>query len=130
MSTGRTLYHYNAATQTRRAPGASVKQPECFIELHRFDAKQRGIRDGALVEVRSRRGVVKARAHISRQVKKGCVWMPLHFAEARANLLTVDHGDAITGTAEYKVCAVEVNEITEDTSVVSFPGSFYADIPG
>jgi anaerobic selenocysteine-containing dehydrogenase len=34
--------------------------------------------------------------------------MPFHFAEARANDLTNDAGDAITGTAEYKVCAVEV----------------------
>ena len=34
MSTGRTLYHYNSATQTRREKGANFKQPEAFIELH------------------------------------------------------------------------------------------------
>ena len=34
--------------------------------------------------------------------------MPMHFAEARANLLTNDAGDPVTRTAEFKVCAVEV----------------------
>ena len=34
--------------------------------------------------------------------------MPMHFAEARANTLTNDAGDAVTGTAEYKVCAVRI----------------------
>ncbi|MCC6749903.1 MAG: molybdopterin-dependent oxidoreductase [Deltaproteobacteria bacterium] len=130
LSTGRTLYHYNAATQTRRAVGLRVKQPEAFVELHPADAASRGIAAGALVEVRSRRGRVEVRALLSRQVRRGCVWMPLHFAEARANLLTVDDGDSITGTAEYKVCAVEVHPVhgaPEDAS--RFPGSYYVADP-
>jgi len=44
-------------------------------------------------------------------VRRGCVWMPLHFAESRANLLTNDAGDAVTGTAEYKVCAVRIEPV-------------------
>ncbi len=52
--------------------------------------------------------------------------MPFHFAEARANLLTNDAGDAVTGTAEYKVCAAEVRrvEAAPDGGEL-FPGSFY-----
>ena len=38
LSTGRTLYHYNAATQTRRSEGLSRKQPEAFVEISRRDA--------------------------------------------------------------------------------------------
>jgi predicted molibdopterin-dependent oxidoreductase YjgC len=51
---------------------------------------------------------VRARALVSRQVRRGIIWMPLHFAEARANLLTNDAGDAVTGTGEYKVCAARM----------------------
>lgn len=127
MSTGRTLYHYNCATQTRRAPGPATKQPECFIEIHRYDARQRGLKHGQMARVTSRRGTINVRTHISKQVKKGCVWMPLHFAEARANLLTNDAGDSVTGTAEYKVCAVEIEKVMDDDSRVHFPGSYYAD---
>ncbi len=34
----------------------------------------------------------------------------MHFAEERANLLTNDAGDAVTGTPEYKVCAVRIGK--------------------
>jgi predicted molibdopterin-dependent oxidoreductase YjgC len=53
--------------------------------------------------------------------------MPLHFGEARANVLTNDVGDPITGTAEYKVCAVEVAkaEAGEAAQANRFRGSFY-----
>jgi formate dehydrogenase major subunit/formate dehydrogenase alpha subunit len=37
----------------------------------------------------------------------------MHFAESRANLLTNDAGDRVTGTAEYKVCAVRVEALAE-----------------
>ena len=111
LSTGRTLYHYNAATQTRRESGLVAKQAECFVEIHPRDAKKRGIADEDQVEVTSRRGSIRARAVVSRQVRPGCIWLPLHFAEARANLLTNDVGDSVTGTAEYKVCAAEVRKL-------------------
>jgi formate dehydrogenase alpha subunit len=126
LSTGRTLYHYNAATQTRRAPGPDAKQPEAFVEIHPRDAKRRGIAHGDRVRVSTRRGAVELVALRSRQVKPGCIWMPLHFVEARANLLTNDAGDAVTGTAEYKVCAAEVSRV-EAGDGPAFRGSFYAE---
>lgn len=111
MSTGRTLYHYNSATQTRRDPGPAIKQRQNFIEIHRRDAKKLGIVDGESVRVLSRRGEVTAAACISPRVRFGCVWMPMHFAESRANLLTNDAGDSVTGTGEYKVCAVKIEKL-------------------
>ncbi len=113
LSTGRTLYHYNAATQTRRESGLSAKQPRMFVQIHPFDAKSRGIRNGERVEVFSRRGTIFADAVVTKEVRRGCIWIPLHFAEARANLLTNDAGDAVTQTAEYKVCAAEVRKLVE-----------------
>ena len=126
LSTGRTLYHYNAATQTRRESGLDAKQSEAFVELHPSDARKRGIHHGDMVEVATRRGSVQLRAVMSRQVRPGCIWMPLHFAEARANVLTNDVGDAVTGTAEYKVCAAEVRLVEAmPGNETFFPGSYY-----
>ena len=128
LSTGRTLYHYNAATQTRREQGLDEKQSEPFVEIHPRDAKKRGIQNHDLVEVKTRRGKIQVRAVYSRQVRKGCIWMALHFAEARANVLTNDVGDSVTGTPEYKVCAAEVHRIedaTADTQI--FPGSYFSE---
>ena len=126
LSTGRTLYHYNAATQTRRESGLDAKQSEAFVELHPSDARKRGVYHGDMVEVATRRGSVQLRAVMSRQVRPGCIWMPLHFAEARANVLTNDVGDAVTGTAEYKVCAAEVRLVESmPGNERFFPGSYY-----
>lgn len=126
LSTGRTLYHYNAATQTRRESGLAAKQPEAFVEIHPRDAKKRGIEHGDQVDVSTRRGEVRVRAIVSRQVRPGCIWMPLHFGEARANLLTNDAGDPITGTAEYKVCAAEVVKVASGIDGTRlFPGNYY-----
>ena len=108
LSTGRTLYHYNAATQTRRDAGPVAKQRGNFVEVHRRDARKLGIGHGDTVRVVSRRGEVEAEALVSPRVRPGCVWMPLHFPESRVNLLTNDAGDSVTGTAEYKVCAVRI----------------------
>jgi formate dehydrogenase major subunit/formate dehydrogenase alpha subunit len=44
------------------------------------------------------------------------IWVPMHFAEARANLLTIDAGDTTTGTAEYKVCAARVRALDEEST--------------
>jgi predicted molibdopterin-dependent oxidoreductase YjgC len=111
LSTGRTLYHYNAGTQTRRASGAMAKQPINFIEMHRRDARMRNLHEGDMVHVTSRRGTIQAQVNVSPRMRKGCVWMPLHFPEQNTNRLTNDQGDPVTQTAEFKVCAVRVKAL-------------------
>jgi len=111
LSTGRTLYHYNVGTQTRREEGPNAKQPRNFVELHPDDAVALGVKDGEPVQIESRRGEVAADVKLSERVRRGCVWMPFHFAEACTNLLTNDAGDAETGTGEFKVCAVRLRAV-------------------
>lgn len=123
LSTGRTLYHYNAATQTRRSTGLTSKQPEAFVEIHPKTARHLNVEDGQLVEVVTRRGRVRCRAMHSRQVKRNTIWMPFHFPEVRTNYLTTDAGDAVTGTGEYKVCAAQIVPLDE-RSIHAFPGSY------
>jgi predicted molibdopterin-dependent oxidoreductase YjgC len=108
LSTGRTLYHYNSATMTMREGGITDKQLEPFFEISAEDAAALGLADGAAARLVSRRGSVEARAQITDRVYPGLVWMALHFAEARVNLLTHDVGDPLIGTPEFKVSAVRV----------------------
>ena len=108
LSTGRTLYHYNSATQTTRDAGPMARQGENFVQMHRRDARKRGLGHGDRVRVFSRRGALECVVSMSRDVRPGCVWMPFHFADSQTNRLTNDAGDAVTGTGEYKVCAVQI----------------------
>jgi formate dehydrogenase alpha subunit len=111
LSTGRTLFHYNAATQTRRSEGITDKSDEAFIQVNPSDAASLGIEADEEVLLKSRRGELQAKAMLTTDVKPGVVWMPMHFAEARANLLTNDAGDPEIGTPEYKVCAVRMEKL-------------------
>jgi formate dehydrogenase major subunit/formate dehydrogenase alpha subunit len=126
LSTGRTLYHYNAGTQTRRSDGLSSKQPEGFVEIHPKTARHLGVEDGQLVDVVSRRGRVRCRAMLSRQVRRNTIWMPFHFPQVQTNLLTTDAGDAVTGTGEYKVCAAKIEPVADSAPEQKFRGSFAA----
>ena len=116
LSTGRVLYHYNVATQTRRDAGPVLKHPRNFIEMHRRDARTLGVADGERVAVSSRRGEIEADVMISPRMRPGCVWMPFHFSEQPTNRLTNDAGDSVTGTGEYKVCAVRVERASVPSS--------------
>ena len=48
LSTGRTLYHYNVGTMTRRVHGLASKSPDCFVEINPKDLAGLGCSDGAM----------------------------------------------------------------------------------
>jgi len=108
LSTGRTLYHYNSATMTMREDGITDKQEDPFIEMSPEDAANLGVADGDWVRLVSRRGEIRARVALGDRVYPGLVWMALHFAESRVNILTNDVTDSLIGIPEYKVCAIRI----------------------
>ena len=111
LSTGRRLYQYCAATQTSRSQGINERYGEETVDISKEDADALGIAHGETVRVSSRRGEVKVKARITREVPKGLVWMSFHFQEGNANWLTNDVFDPETYTAEYKACAVKVSKL-------------------
>ena len=110
LSTGITVYNYNTGNTSRKTDAVDQKEPECFVELHGSDAAHLGIDDGDMARVTTRRGEVVVRARVAEKVRPGGVWMPYHFAEAPANLLTNDAFDTVTKTGEYKCCAARVEK--------------------
>ncbi len=110
LTTGRLLYQYHSGTMSRRAAGLHEKAPECLVELAAGDAAQYGIADGDQVNVKTRRGQITAKAHISAKAVAGTVFLPFHFAEASANKLTNAALDPVSKIPEYKVCAVQIEK--------------------
>ncbi len=109
LSTGRVLYHWHGGTLSRRSRLEDI-YPEPTVEIHPDDAERLGIRSGDYVRVRSRRGEIKVRVHVSTRSPRGTVFIPFHFAEAAANELTNDVLDPYAKIPEYKVCAVAVEK--------------------
>jgi formate dehydrogenase (NADP+) alpha subunit len=112
LTTGRRYESYNTHSQTRYyAPGVKVKQTEETVDIHPEDALKLGITDGEVVQVRSRRGELTVKVKITEQVVPGLVFMSFHWSETPTNVLTLNEYDPISGTAEYKACAVAIERI-------------------
>lgn len=107
LSTGRVLYHWHGGTLTR-ASALDAIWPECTVEMHPRDAARLGLETGDWVEVASRRGAITARALVTGRSPEGTVFIPFHFAEAAANVLTNDRLDQRAKIPDYKVCGVRV----------------------
>ncbi len=111
LTTGRVLYHYHTGTMSRKVNGLNDIFPECVAEINHIDARNHSIRDGEKIRVVSRRGSITARAYVTDKILKGVVFLPFHFAEAAANILTNSAIDPKAKTPELKVCAVKIEKI-------------------
>ncbi len=110
LSTGRRLAHYHTRTQTGRCEGLNDILGEETADISVYDAQEKDIADGEMIVVKSRRGEVIVKAHVTPRVPKGMVWMAFHFRENNANWLTNPAFDPVTLTAEYKACSVRIEK--------------------
>ncbi len=107
LTTGRVLEHWHGGTLTRHS-AVNELYPQAIVEINPADALLYNIEDGQPVQVASRRGMVVLRALVSERTRPGVVFIPFHFAEAAANLLTNDALDPLALIPEFKACAVNI----------------------
>jgi formate dehydrogenase alpha subunit len=110
LSTGRQLYQFHTGTMTRKSRTVNQVSPTGYVEIHPDDAEVLKISDGQNVEVVSRRGSVTTLAKVTAGIEKGWLFMPFHFCEGPANMLTIDALDPTAKIPEYKVCAANVRK--------------------
>ena len=109
LTTGRVLSQYNVGAQTRRTDNLRWHQ-EDVLEIHPYDAEQRGISEGDMLEVASRAGLTALCAAITDRVQPGVVYTTFHHPRTGANVITTDNSDWATNCPEYKVTAVQVRK--------------------
>ncbi|UCC23716.1 MAG: formate dehydrogenase subunit alpha [Planctomycetota bacterium] len=112
LSTGRMRFHYNVGTMSRRTHLLDREFPFMFVEVNEKDGQKLSIRDMDDCKVSTRRGQLKVKARVSDRVKEGVMWMPFHYVEAPANLLTNDAFCPIARTGEYKACAARLEKVS------------------
>ena len=113
LTTGRVLEHWHGGSMTRHSE-LDTLYPEALVELHEVDAERTGLKTGDVARVSSRRGTVVLRVHVSPKSRPGVLFIPMHFAEAAANLLTNDVLDPTAKIPEFKACAVSISRASED----------------
>jgi formate dehydrogenase major subunit/formate dehydrogenase alpha subunit len=112
LTTGRQLFQYHTGTMTRRVAELNRVAPEAYVEIHPSDAKDAGIKNGDMLKVSSRRGSIRLKAAISERPSRGLVFIPFHYHEAAANMLTNSELDPVCKIPEFKVCAVRIDRDT------------------
>ena len=108
LTTGRNLYQYHSGSMTRRVGAIEEHAGEAYVEMHPADGKRLGLEAGEYVIVRSKRGEVEIMARFTKRVREGTVFIPMHYREAAANVITNDALDPVVKIPELKVCAVSV----------------------
>ncbi len=135
LTIGRLYEHWHTMTRTGRIDKIMKKQPQPFIEIHPKDAAKLDIEAETMVEVRSRRGVGRFAARITKAIVPGTVFVPMHWGalwtdNGEANSLTHPQACPISLQPELKACAVSLttvklkDSLIDETSSESYQGDY------
>ena len=110
LTTGRSLYQFNAGTMTMRTRNVFLR-PADLLDVSPQDAARLELRDGMIVRIRSRHGEALLPVKIGPAVKPGELFATFHTAEVFLNYVTSPHRDRHVQSPEYKVTAVRIEKL-------------------
>lgn len=108
LTTGRLLEHWHTGAMTRRAGVLNAIEPYGIAAMNPHEIKRRGLTQGDIISVETRRGSVEAILRADREVADGMVFMPFCFNESPANELTNPMLDPYGKIPEFKYCAARI----------------------
>lgn len=115
LTTGRIRDQWHTMSKTGKVSKLKQHISESFLEIHPGDAEERNIRDNELVEITSESGQVRVKAKFTTGIKKGVVFLPMHWGKIlnndlnRANNVTSNIIDPISKEPDFKFSRVQVN---------------------
>jgi ferredoxin-nitrate reductase len=116
LTTGRIRDQWHTMSKTGKVNKLSQHYKQAFIEINPDDAAGLQVADGDITVITSRRGEVRVQAKLSNQIKKGVVFLPMHWGKIlgddlnRANNVTSQLIDPISKEPDFKYCAVSVQK--------------------
>jgi formate dehydrogenase alpha subunit len=108
LTTGRSIFHYHTGSMTRRTPKLNDEIRRGFVEVNPEDASKARIKSKDMVTLETRRGSIEVEAKVTDEVPPGLLFVPFHFADSCANVLTNPALDPSCKCAETKVCAARM----------------------
>ena len=116
LTTGRVRDQWHTMTRTGKVNRLKTHISKPFLEIHPYDAGERGIREGDTVVISNARGEVRVHAKITDTIKRGMVFLPMHWGKklgrdfSRANNLTNNVYDPVSKEPDFKFSAVQVEK--------------------
>jgi ferredoxin-nitrate reductase len=121
LTTGRIRDQWHTQTKTGRVARLRSHLPRPYVELHPDDAATLGISAGEPVRLRTRRGTCTVAAKFDSGLRRGLVFLPMHWGRALAgpegatNNCTVSDYDPFSQQPELKHAAVAVERVHKTT---------------
>lgn len=110
LTTGRVYYQFHTGVMTRKIYLLEREEPEPYVEINTDDAKVLGIKNNEKILVETRHGKLCVKARVTENVPKGILFMPFHYVEAPANVLTNSNLDPKARIPELKVTGARVGK--------------------
>jgi len=129
LTTGRIRDQWHTMTRTGKVRKLNKHISKPFLEMHPDDALILGINGGDVVTIESRRGDVRVTAVLTEDIKKGVVFLPMHWGRllstdlTRANNLTNNLIDPISKEPDYKFTAVRVTKYIKPKEKIIIVGA-------
>ncbi len=128
LTTGRLRDQWHGMSRTGTVASLFGHAPEPRLSLNAMDMARRGLREGDLVRIESRRGAVHVIAQEDDAIRSGQAYLPMHwgkrFLGGRAsdgvNSLTTGAFDAISRQPELKHAAVRIRASDLSWRLVAF----------
>jgi ferredoxin-nitrate reductase len=129
LTTGRIRDQWHTMTKTGKVSRLKQHIANAFLEIHPNDADDRGIEENDLVDITNGRGNVRVKAKLSNEIKKGVVFLPMHWGKIlnsdlnRANNLTNNLVDPISKEPDFKFSAVQVKRYRKPAQKIIVVGA-------
>ena len=129
LTTGRIRDQWHTMSKTGKVSKLKQHVANSFLEIHPHDAEKQGIKENDLVEVTNARGIVRVKAKFSTDIKKGVVFLPMHWGKIlnsdlnRANNLTAKLVDPISKEPDFKFSAVQVKRFQKPKQKIVVVGA-------
>lgn len=129
LTTGRIRDQWHTMTKTGKVNKLRQHIEVPYLEIHPADADSRGIQDEDITVIKNPRGEVRAKAKVTTDVKKGVVFLPMHWGKilnddfGRANNLTNNLLDPRSKEPDFKFSAVQVLKYTKPKQKIVIIGA-------
>ncbi len=115
LNSGRLRDQWHGMSRTGVVPRLYAHAPEPVVEMNARDMERRGIKDGDLVQVKSRRGTLVLRAALSTTLRPAQSYIPMHWGArymrgSGVNALTSSTVDPVSLQPEFKHTAVQIEK--------------------
>ncbi|WPP52865.1 nitrate reductase [Catalinimonas niigatensis] len=129
LTTGRVRDQWHTMTRTGKVQKLRKHISQPFLEIHPQDALARNIKEDDVVVISNSRGEVKVKAKVTEDIKKGVVFLPMHWGKilqkdfGRANNLTNNLYDPVSKEPDFKFSAVQVAKVTKTRQKIVIIGA-------